>query len=76
MYTEFHINADMLDLNFLNRIKAMFKSKSIAITIEEEQDETEYLLQNEANRNMLLEYIKQAERGELIKVNIGKAKKK
>lgn len=42
----------------------------------EQQDETEYLLQSEANRKMLLESIKQAERGELIKVNIGKAKKK
>ena len=76
MYTTFHINANELDLNFLNRVKAMFKNKPISIIIEEEQDETEYLLASEANRKVLLESIKQAERGELIKVNIGKVRKK
>ncbi|PIY04759.1 MAG: hypothetical protein COZ21_05745 [Bacteroidetes bacterium CG_4_10_14_3_um_filter_31_20] len=76
MYITFHINASELDFNFLNGVKAMFKNKPISIIIEEEQDETEYLLQSDANRNMLLKSIKQAERGELIKVKIGKAKKK
>jgi hypothetical protein len=61
MYTEFHTNANMLDLNFLNGIKAMFKSKSISIIITEEQDETEYLLSSPANREMLEESINSKE---------------
>ncbi len=61
MYTEFHINANALDLDFLNKIKVMFKSKPITITIEEEQDETEYLLQIDANRKMLEDSIKSKE---------------
>ena len=76
MYIEFHINANTLDMNFLNKVKAMFKSKPISIIIEEEQDETEYLLQNPTNREMLLRSIKQADKGELIKVKIGRTTKK
>lgn len=76
MYTTFHINANELDLNFLNKVKTMFKNKPISIIIEEEQDETEYLLQSKANRKMLLASIKQVEKGELIKINIGKIRKK
>lgn len=76
MYTEFHINANALDITFLKNIRAMFKNKPISITIEEEQDETEYLLQSKTNRKMLLESMKQAEKGELIKVNIGKVAKR
>ena len=72
MYTEFHINEKELDNEFLNKIKAMFKNKSLSIIIEEEQDETDYLLKSEANRKNLLESINQAEKGELIKVNFGK----
>lgn len=73
MYTEFHIKASDLDEKFLKRIKALFKSsKKISITVEEEPDETEYLLRSEANRKMLEQSIKEAESGNLIKVNIGK----
>jgi hypothetical protein len=51
----------------------MYKGKTISITVEPEMDETEYLLSSEANRKMLLESIKQAENGELVKVDFGKA---
>jgi hypothetical protein len=76
MYTEFHLNANALDENFLKSVKTMFKSKTISIVITEEQDETDYLLQSDANRKVLLESIKQADLGKLVKVNIGKAAKK
>lgn len=61
MYTEFHIKANALDEKFLKAVKAMFKSKSISIVVTEEQDETEYLLQNEANRKMLEDGLQQDE---------------
>jgi len=50
----------------------MFRNKSISITIEEEEDETEYLLKSEANRKMLLEAIDQVERGETVKIDMYK----
>ena len=55
MYTTFHIKAVELDENFLKTLKKMFGNKKISITVEEEQDETEYLLSSPANRQMLEE---------------------
>jgi len=76
MYSEFRLNANQLDIKFLNSLKALFKDKTISIIVEEEMDETEYLLTSEANRDMLLKSLEQAEKSELIKVNIGKSFKK
>ena len=76
MYTEIHIKADELNESFLKSIRSLFKKKNISIIVEEEQDETEYLFQSEANRKMLIQSIRQAEKGELISVNMGKGKKK
>ena len=61
MYTSFHLKASELDENFLKSVKALFKSKTISIIIEEEQDTTEYLLSTEANRKHLEESIKSKE---------------
>tara|TARA_R110002072_G_scaffold101368_1_gene223244 strand:- start:389 stop:613 length:225 start_codon:yes stop_codon:yes gene_type:complete len=73
MYTEFHIAPSELDHEFLANLKALFKKSSrIAITVEDELDETEYLLRSEANRTMLEQSMKEAEDGKLVKVNIGK----
>lgn len=76
MYTSFHIKANELDERFLKALKTMFKSKTISIVVEEETDETEYLLRSPANRKKLQESIAQADRGELVEVNIGKSRKK
>lgn len=73
MYTEFHITPSELDHDFLMKIKELFKSsRRIAITVEEELDETEYLLRSETNSNMLEQSMKEAELGKTVKVNIGK----
>ena len=61
MYTEFHTNASDLDEKFLKSVKALFKSKSISIIVTEEPDETQYLLQSDANRKMLEESMKSEE---------------
>ena len=76
MYTAFHIKASELDENFLKGLRTMFKSKRLSIFIEEDVDETEYLLSNPANKKMLYASLNQAEKGETIKVPLGKAKKK
>ena len=61
MYTEFHTKASALDESFLKSIKELFKSKKISIVVTEELDETEYLMQSEANKKMLLESMKSTE---------------
>jgi tRNA A37 methylthiotransferase MiaB len=73
MTTTYHLSANDLSEDFLKSLKSMYKGKTISITVETEMDETEYLLSSEANRKFLLESMKQAEKGELIKVDIGKA---
>jgi hypothetical protein len=70
MYTEFHITPSELDNDLMMKIKELFKSsRRIAITVEEELDETEYLLRSEPNRTMLEQSMKEAELGKTVKVN-------
>ena len=72
MYTTFHVKADELDETFLKQLKTLFKRKSISISVEEDIDETEYLLRSEANRKMLEKSLAEANAGKLIKVDIDK----
>jgi hypothetical protein len=76
MYTTFHINVNELDNNFLKGLKSLFRNKNVSIIVEEEQDETEYLLASEANRKMLEQSLKNVEEGKLIEVDIEKFLKK
>jgi hypothetical protein len=69
MYTTFHLDTTSeLNTDFLKAIKTLFKNQRISVTVEAEMDETEFLMSNEANKNVILESIRQAERGEVIKV--------
>ncbi|MBA3633487.1 MAG: hypothetical protein H0W58_11885 [Acidobacteria bacterium] len=56
MQTIYQINADELDENLLDSIKAQFKHKEIEIVVFE-RDETAYLLRSPANREYLLRTI-------------------
>lgn len=76
MYTEFHIKANELDEAFIQVVRSMFKSKRISIVIEEEQDETTYLLKSKANKKMLLDSIKQDQKGKTINFDLASQKKK
>ena len=59
MYTIYHMNTDELSIEFLESIKTLFPHKTIEIAVTETeaigQDETDYLLQNPANRARLFE---------------------
>jgi len=72
MYTEIHIKADELDESFLKSIRSLFKKKKISIIVEEEMDETEYLLASPANRKILEKSLKSIEAGNVIEVDIEK----
>lgn len=60
MQTIYQINADELDEDILESIKAQFKHKEIEIVVFE-RDETDYLLRSPANREYLLRTIKDVE---------------
>ena len=60
-----------LDLNELNEelietLKKQFKKAKLKLIIKE--DETEYLLKNEANKKFLLNSIKEIEEGKIVKL--------
>ncbi|MDQ3253619.1 MAG: hypothetical protein M3R15_06890 [Acidobacteriota bacterium] len=60
MYTIYQVNADELDERFLDALRAMFKNKEIEIAVYE-RDETAYLLRSPANREQLLNAIRETE---------------
>lgn len=82
MQTVFYITEDELDAHFLDALKPLFRKNTLKITVEaashghlEEDgtmDETEFLMQNPANRARLLEAIKNADAGNLITVDVEK----
>jgi antitoxin YefM len=73
MYTTYHFNsASEITTDIIEAIKLSFKTKAIKITIEEELDDTAYLLSNEANKKLLLKSIEQDKNGEAIMVKLPK----
>lgn len=70
MYTTFHFrSAEDINSDMLNAIKAAFKSKPVTITVEEDHDETAFLLSNSKNREILLQSIAQHKAGELVDIS-------
>lgn len=74
METVFRLKTSELSIELIKTLKRLYKKHNLFITVKnaDEMDETEYLLASEANRKMLEQSIKEAESGNLIKVNIGK----
>ena len=67
MQTIYQINADELDQNLLDSIKALFKHKEIEIVISE-RDETAYLLRSPVNRERLLRAVREVEENQNVVV--------
>ena len=71
MYTTYHFkSAADINMDILNAIKIAFKEKPVIITIEEELDETAFLMGNPENKAMLLKSIAQDKNGETISITI------
>ena len=70
MYSTFHLNFNELDNQFLERLRIMFANQKLIITVETEMDETEYILQHPENKKAVLKSLEQANRGELICVDL------
>jgi antitoxin YefM len=63
MFTIYRTNAEKLDSDFLESLKAAFRGKEIEITVSE-VDETDYLLRSPANRARLLKAAEDLKLGE------------
>ena len=74
MYTTFHLKASEIDEELIKNIKSIFGKKNISITIEEDLDETAYLLSSSENRKKLKQSLEEAKTGNLIEVSIDKLK--
>ena len=71
MYTTYHLQSPSeLNKDIIDAIKTAFKGKPILITIEEEHDETAFLMSDPANKTMILESIKQDRNGSSIPVKV------
>lgn len=62
MHNTYRLNANELDDNFLEGLKAAFRGREIEIVVYE-VDETEYLLRSDENRKRLLESKANIEKG-------------
>jgi antitoxin YefM len=69
MQISYRLNANELDNNFLESLKAAFQNKEIEIVVYE-SDETTFLLQNPANRKKLLTAVENIQnRSNLVELN-------
>jgi len=70
MTTTFQLNANELDKSVIDSIRLLFKDKQITLTVESEIDETEFLFQSEANKEKILQSIRDLREGKGIKVSL------
>jgi len=69
MQISYRLNANELDNNFLESLKAAFQNKEIEIVVYE-SDETAFLLQNPSNRKRLLTAVENIQnRNNLVELN-------
>jgi hypothetical protein len=72
MTATFELSAEEWNEEFFQKVKTLFHSERIRVSIEPaEMDTTEYLMSSEANRRALDESIEQARRGEFILFDLG-----
>jgi antitoxin YefM len=53
----YRLRTDELNEDFINTLKSVYYAKAIEIRVQETEDETEYLLKDEANREHLMRAI-------------------
>ncbi len=73
MQITFTLRKDELNMDFLKGLKKMFSGKTLNMTVsdnKDEIDETEYLLSNPVNKQMLLDGIAAIEKGDVTKVKL------
>jgi antitoxin YefM len=70
MYSIYRLNANDLDVKFIEGLKTLFQDKEIEIAVYE-IDETDYLTRSEANKQRLLAAIRNVEqKSNLVEVDL------
>lgn len=75
MATAYHISTDELNEEFLQRLKNTFGKKQLLITIEEDEDDTFYLLSAKENRDKFKQSLKELNSGEIVTVSLEELRK-
>lgn len=70
MTTTYHISTDELNEEFLQRLKNTFGKKQLLITIEEDEDDTFYLLSTKENRDKFKQSLKELSSGDVVAVSL------
>ena len=71
MYTTYHLQSPQeINNDIIEAIKAAFKGKPITLTVEEDNDETAFLMANPKNKEMLMASIAQDKAGKFVTVKI------
>lgn len=66
MTTTYHISSEELNNDFLQKLKSTFHEKQLLITIEEDEDETFFLLSTHSNREKFKKSLMELKDGKLI----------
>ena len=75
MELTYRLNASELNIDFLTTLKKLYKGKNLELTVQIEEDETDYLLKSEANKTQLLKAAKDINKRKSIKtLDINKLK--
>lgn len=75
MTATYHISTDELNDEFLQRLKNTFGKKQLLITIEEDEDDTFYLLSTKENRDKFKRSMKELESGNVVEVSLNDLRK-
>lgn len=70
MTATYHISTDELNDEFLQKLKKTFGKKQLLITVEEDEDDTFYLLSTKENRDKFKQSIKELNNGEMVTVSL------
>jgi len=65
MQASFVLESDELDYNFIDKLKVLFQNKRIELTVSE-SDDTEYLLESDTNKDILVNSIENIEKNQNI----------
>ncbi len=68
MTTTYHVSGEELNDEFLQKLKNTFGKKQLLITVEEDEDDTFYLLSTKENRDKFKQSLKELNNGELVSV--------
>lgn len=70
MITTYRLHVNELSAELLNSIKAAYQNKTVEIVVTDADDETGYLLQNEANRKYLFDSINELQNGKGVEMTV------